>query len=1041
LPHPHATPPWSRFGSELVELLETYSDEHVAGKPIPTPGAPEDGWGFVYDNTSGAMVWTALATSAALASETSARTTADSTLTSAAAAAQSTANAALPKAGGTMTGKIVLDGDPTADLHPTPRQYVLAQINALINAAPGTLDTLGEIATQLASDESAAAALTTTVAGKEATANKNVASGYAGLGTDARVGRAHLPEGWLNVTDPGFGGGAKPDNSTISTTRIQAAIGIAELRGHGTVYFPDTADGATYLIDDKLTVNADDITLHIPAHVTVKAVSGMNKNMLRVNTTGDGSGKTRIRGFRITGGGTFDHQGWAQDDQGSGIEGCLIGFCVDDYDLDVRVINAHNTGIDFRGGSGRSRRLRVEDTRSTTSGSNAINLGGHSYPTVGHDNIIDSADILGTCDLGVWFGSSNARRTLGGSITVRSQVTRVVTDAAISSGSPNLTSLSAAFTQKDVGKPITVVGAGASGADLVAMIKTYTSATQVALSANAGTTVSAAKASFGWRGDASREVLDGAMTSGSPVLTSASANFTAQDKGKNIAIIGAGSAGGRLLARIGTVTNATTISLVQSGNSGGAAQNALTTVTNARTAIGIIRDGVLAENGGNSDHLMLDKVIVEGAWVTSVGLGGGGGAGLTHTQAVIDSVLVEDPEVGSTAVWLWGSGVSLGKLVVDGAKGDGLLIGGGGGDLDVGDIQVMGGSISMSSTVQAGSAVKMQQTGTYTNYLHDVELHGLQLIGNATSSAAGGNYGVSCVGKVKGVRFFGGGARGFRNSGASFDTSGGSSPSIIRFHGGDYRNNNQAVNAAGATAAGLAFGSGVDDVKTISVTATDDQGTKTQELGLYVHSAATNIRSLFDSLTGNKTAEVTDGTNGANFRRLSNRDPRGLGTPYNLDPRSVNSSGSLGANNRGIFSRILHGGNLCSKLVVQVVAIDTATPGTSDMVYFAVYRPGWSSGMSYPNGAPVVSGSLALASTTGTRSLDLGATYDIREGDWVYIGAASTGTTFMGTTAGSGASTKGLAGSKDATPPTAPTATSSEGTGTSARIPLMYGTP
>lgn len=40
-------------------------------------------------------------------------------------------------------------------------------INNLINSAPGTLDTLGEIATRLATDESGLSALVTTVAGKE----------------------------------------------------------------------------------------------------------------------------------------------------------------------------------------------------------------------------------------------------------------------------------------------------------------------------------------------------------------------------------------------------------------------------------------------------------------------------------------------------------------------------------------------------------------------------------------------------------------------------------------------------------------------------------------------------------------------------------------------------------------------------------------------------------------------------------------------------------------------------------------------------------
>lgn len=46
------------------------------------------------------------------------------------------------------------------------QSYVSTQINNLINSAPGTLDTLGEIATQLAADESVVSALTTVVNGK-----------------------------------------------------------------------------------------------------------------------------------------------------------------------------------------------------------------------------------------------------------------------------------------------------------------------------------------------------------------------------------------------------------------------------------------------------------------------------------------------------------------------------------------------------------------------------------------------------------------------------------------------------------------------------------------------------------------------------------------------------------------------------------------------------------------------------------------------------------------------------------------------------------
>ena len=53
-----------------------------------------------------------------------AATNTDATARAAAAAAQTTADAALPKGGGTMTGKITLDGAPTANLHAATKKYV-----------------------------------------------------------------------------------------------------------------------------------------------------------------------------------------------------------------------------------------------------------------------------------------------------------------------------------------------------------------------------------------------------------------------------------------------------------------------------------------------------------------------------------------------------------------------------------------------------------------------------------------------------------------------------------------------------------------------------------------------------------------------------------------------------------------------------------------------------------------------------------------------------------------------------------------------------
>lgn len=71
------------------------------------------------------------------------------------------------------------------------------------------------------------------------------------------------------------------------------------------------------------------------------------------------------------------------------------------------------------------------------------------------------------------------------------------TDAAITTGTAVLTSAGASFAATDVGKVVVVAGAGAAGAKLVTTIAGYTSATQVTLTAGAGTTVSGATFFYG----------------------------------------------------------------------------------------------------------------------------------------------------------------------------------------------------------------------------------------------------------------------------------------------------------------------------------------------------------------------------------------------------------------------------------------------------------------------------------------------------------------------------------------------------------------
>ena len=101
--------------SELSEFLRK-SGGTMRG-PLTLAGAPTADLHaatkkYVDDNAGSAAATDGTARSAAAAAQ------------SAADAAQATADAALPKSGGTMTGKITLDGAPTANLHAATKKYV-----------------------------------------------------------------------------------------------------------------------------------------------------------------------------------------------------------------------------------------------------------------------------------------------------------------------------------------------------------------------------------------------------------------------------------------------------------------------------------------------------------------------------------------------------------------------------------------------------------------------------------------------------------------------------------------------------------------------------------------------------------------------------------------------------------------------------------------------------------------------------------------------------------------------------------------------------
>lgn len=89
-----------------------------------------------------------------------------------------------------------------------------------------------------------------------------------------------------------------------------------------------------------------------------------------------------------------------------------------------------------------------------------------------------------------------------------------VGDAAITSGSHNLSAVTARWTSAHVGKPIVVGAAGASSADLVTTISAFTDSTHVTLTAAAGTTQTATGATWGTDNSAAMNTAITALQNG-----------------------------------------------------------------------------------------------------------------------------------------------------------------------------------------------------------------------------------------------------------------------------------------------------------------------------------------------------------------------------------------------------------------------------------------------------------------------------------------------------------------------------------------------
>lgn len=186
---------------------------------------------------------------------------------------------------GVAGGVATLDVDGYVPLAQLPDQAALDAdianaIAALVDAAPGTLDTLNELAAALGDDANFAASVTTALAGKAAT-------GHAHSGTTVALAIALSDETTAITT-----GDAKVTFRmpfALTLTAIRASLSTASSSGIPTV---DINEGGTTILSTKLTIDATEktsVTAAVPVVISDSALADDAEITFDIDVAGTGA--------------------------------------------------------------------------------------------------------------------------------------------------------------------------------------------------------------------------------------------------------------------------------------------------------------------------------------------------------------------------------------------------------------------------------------------------------------------------------------------------------------------------------------------------------------------------------------------------------------------------------------------------------------------------------------------------------------------------------------------------------------------------------